>query len=190
MADTPQHSAQVKAIFLLGFMGAGKTSVGRALARLLNWTFEDLDDRIESRERRSIEEIFRDSGETEFRRAETAALRELIAEMSSSPGIVALGGGAFTQPSNAALIWQAQGTTIFLDGSVEELFRRCEQENRVRPLCRDARQFRELYDRRRPSYLAASERIETDRKDVQAIALEVACRLGIGRKKESQTGQP
>ncbi len=67
-----------KAVFLVGFMGAGKTSVGRSLSRRLGWDFEDLDDRIQARAGRSIAEIFRDLGETEFRRLENAALRELL----------------------------------------------------------------------------------------------------------------
>ena len=62
-------------VFLVGFMGAGKSSVGRALGQRLNWIFEDLDDRIQAREGRTVAEIFRDSGESEFRRAEHAALR-------------------------------------------------------------------------------------------------------------------
>ena len=60
-------------------MGAGKSSVGRALGQRLNWIFEDLDDRIEARERRTVAEIFRDSGELEFRRAEHAALQQVLA---------------------------------------------------------------------------------------------------------------
>ena len=55
---------------LVGFMGAGKTTVGRMLGAQLGWRFEDLDDRIERRERRTVTEIFRDSGESSFRRAE------------------------------------------------------------------------------------------------------------------------
>ena len=54
------------AVFLVGFMGAGKSSVGRALGQRLNWVFEDLDDRIETREGRTVAEIFRDAGESEF----------------------------------------------------------------------------------------------------------------------------
>ena len=78
-------------------MGAGKTSVGKALSQDLGWPFEDLDDRLESREGRTVEQIFRESGEQAFRRAETAALRELLDELGPAPKIVALGGGAFVQ---------------------------------------------------------------------------------------------
>src|SRR6202051_3487646 len=73
--------ASVRAVFLVGFMGAGKSSVGRVLAQRLNWIFEDLDDRIEAREGRTVAEIFRDSGESEFRRAEHAALEQVLAEL-------------------------------------------------------------------------------------------------------------
>ncbi|HSY64855.1 MAG TPA: shikimate kinase, partial [Terriglobales bacterium] len=81
-------------------MGAGKTTVGRALSRRLSLPFEDLDDRIQQREGKTIEQIFRESGEAEFRKAETAALRQVLAELDSSTAVVALGGGAFVQPAN------------------------------------------------------------------------------------------
>src|ERR1700742_4694212 len=84
-----------RVVFLVGFMGAGKSSVGLLLSRDLHWRFEDLDERIQSREGRSIEQIFHESGEAGFRKAEHAALRELLFEFNSSPAVVALGGGAF-----------------------------------------------------------------------------------------------
>ena len=169
---------------LVGFMGAGKTSVGRALSQKLGWAFEDLDDRIQGREKRTIEAIFRESGEAEFRRAEYAALRELLAELGSSPRVVALGGGAFVQPENAALLKQAGVSVVFLDAPVEELFRRCQQELVERPLRRDPVHFQQLYETRRPRYLAATVRIETGGKDVEAVAEEV--RLGLRLGNESQ----
>lgn len=168
-----------RALFLVGFMGAGKTSVGRSLGRRLRWSFEDLDDRIQAASGRSITEIFRDSGEAEFRRLETAALLGLLRELSSGPRVVALGGGAFAQPENAALLESAGAPVIFLDGSVEELFRRCRHEQRERPLLHDAEQFRELYERRRSSYLKASSHVDTTGKDVDQVAAEVACRIGM-----------
>src|SRR5260370_38013393 len=93
----------VRALFLVGFMGAGKSSVGRALGERLGWTFVDLDERIERREGRAVAELFRSSGEQKFRRAERAALDVLVKELrSASAMIVALGGGAFVQKENAA----------------------------------------------------------------------------------------
>jgi shikimate kinase len=167
-------------VFLVGFMGAGKTSVGRALSRRLGLSFEDLDDRIQDREGKTIEQIFREFGEAEFRRAETAALRELLGELRRSPRVVALGGGAFVQADNAALIEGAELRSVFLDAPVEELRRRCEQEQKERPLRQNPKQFRELYEKRRPSYMRADVRVETSGKDVDTVAAEVACSLGLG----------
>jgi shikimate kinase len=171
---------ELRTVFLVGFMGAGKTRVGRALSRRWGLPFEDLDDRIQQREGKTIERIFRESGEAEFRRAETAALRELVEELKSSIRVVALGGGAFVQPGNATLIEQAQVHSVFLDAPVEELQRRCEEEAKERPLRQDPKQFRELYEVRRQSYMKAAVRIETHGKDVDTVAAEVACSLGLG----------
>ena len=170
---------ELRTVFLVGFMGAGKTTVGQALSRRLGLPFEDLDDRIQLREGKTIEQIFRESGETEFRKAETAALRELLGELRSSFRVVALGGGAFVQPVNATLIEKAQVHSVFLDAPVEELLRRCEEIPNLRPLRQDLEQFRELYERRRPLYMKAAVRIETNGKDVDKIAAEVACSLGL-----------
>src|SRR5271169_5659788 len=79
-SKTTKSVSGVKAVVLVGFMGAGKSSVGAALSRRLGWPFEDLDERIQAREQPSIEEIFRLSGEAVFRRLEHEALRSLISE--------------------------------------------------------------------------------------------------------------
>jgi len=169
----------MRAVLLVGFMGAGKTSVGQVLSRNLAWPFEDLDDRVQARDGRAIEQIFRESGESEFRRLETAALRQLLAELPASPRVVALGGGAFGQPENLALI-EALGTlTVFLDAPAGELFRRCEQDVVRRPLQRGFREFQNLYEVRRPHYLKAGLTIDTNGKDVGTVAAEVACGLGL-----------
>ena len=181
-ADDPLARAsvpEVRTVFLVGFMGAGKTSVGRALSRRLGLPFEDLDDRIQLREGKTIEQIFRKSGEAEFRRSETAALRELLGELDSSLRVVALGGGAFVQPGNAALIEEAKVQSVFLDAPVEELLRRCVEEKTERPLSQSPEQFRELYEKRRRLYMKAAVRIETGGKDVDTVAAEVACSLGL-----------
>jgi len=164
----------VRAVCLVGFMGAGKSSVGAALSRKLGWPFVDLDEQIQSREGRTVEEIFRESGEPAFRAAEHAALRDLLRDIASSPVVLALGGGAFVQAENSALLKKAGVPTVFLDAPVEELFRRCEEQQVDRPLRRDAEHFRHLHDLRRPSYLTAGLRIETSGKDVDAVATEIA----------------
>jgi shikimate kinase len=169
----------VRAIVLVGFMGAGKSSVGAALSRHLGWPFADLDERIQAREQRSIEEIFRQSGEVVFRQLEHAALRSLVGELGASAKVVALGGGAFAQANNASLLQEAGWSTIFLDAPVEELFRRCQQQPLERPLRGDMKEFQRLYEDRRRCYLKAGSRIETGGKDVEEVAAEAINRLGL-----------
>ena len=177
-----------RAVILIGFMGAGKSSVGRALGERLGWTFEDLDERIERRERRKVHEIFRDSGEPAFRLAELAALKELLSELrAGTERIVALGGGAFVQKHNARLINAGGVPTVFLDAGAEELWRRCrqqaEEQGIERPLLSSLENFRELYETRRPDYLKASFRQETGGKTVEEIAAKVVQALGLGRSR-------
>jgi len=176
----------VRALFLVGFMGAGKSSVGRTLGEHLGWTFVDLDERIERREGKTIAELFQKSGEQRFRRAERTALRELLKELrSGSQMIVALGGGAFVQKENAAGIKSTGVPTVFLDAPADELWRRCqEQRTQVeRPLLIDAEAFQGLYEARRPGYLKASLRMETSGKDAAAVAAEVAKAFDLDRRK-------
>jgi shikimate kinase len=174
-------------VTLIGFMGAGKSSVGRALGEQLGWTFEDLDQRIEQRERRKVHEIFRDSGESEFRRAEHAALKELLTELrAGAEKIIALGGGAFVQEQNARLLKAAGIPTVFLDATIEELWRRCRQQIEEkgvdRPLLTNLLNFRQLYNARRPHYSKASFRQETDGKAIDEVAAEVVATLGLTLK--------
>lgn len=162
---------------LVGFMGAGKSTVGAALSAKLGWPFEDLDERIQAREQRSIERIFRESGESAFRQLEHAALRSALEAPGASAKVLALGGGAFAQENNAALLNQAGVATIFLDAPIEELFRRCQEQQVDRPLCRDLEEFGRLYENRRPCYLKASVRIETAGKNVEEVAAEAVAKL-------------
>jgi len=165
-------------------MGAGKSSVGRALGERLNWVFEDLDDRIERRANRKVADIFRDSGEPEFRRAEYEALQEVLQELRGGVSrIVALGGGAFVQDKNAKLLRDAGVTTLFLDAPVEELWDRCCRQagelGAERPLHRSKDQFQELYQIRRKKYSGASFRVETGGLAVDTIADEIVQRLKL-----------
>ena len=167
------------AVFLIGFMGAGKSSVGQALSRRLGWPFEDLDERIMARTGRTIEQIFGEAGEAGFRDLEHAALQEVVTELGASPRIVALGGGAFVQAENARLLERAGVEIVFLDAPVEELWRRCAEQQLERPLRRDEQQFRRLYQERRPHYGKAPWCIETSGKNVEAVAAEVESKLGL-----------
>lgn len=172
-----------EAVFLVGFMGAGKSSVGAALGRRLNWIFEDLDDRIERRERRTVAQIFRESGEPAFRRAERSALHDVLEGIHNQARVVALGGGAFVQSGNAELLKSSGVPIIFLDAPVEELWERCcRQANEAaaeRPLLRSLEQFRELHEQRRANYSEASLTIETGGRTVDEIADEIAAKLGL-----------
>jgi len=175
---------QLQAVVLVGFMGAGKSSVGLLLAQHLGWTFEDLDHRIEQREQQTVAEIFRDAGEAGFRRAERKALKESIDGLrGGTEKVIALGGGAFVQDSNVRLIEEASLPTVFLDATVDELWQRCrrqaEQCALERPLLGNVQTFRELYESRRPHYAKASLRHETGGKSVEAIVAELIQALGL-----------
>ena len=160
-------------------MGSGKTSVGQVLSRRLKSEFIDLDARIEARQGCTIPEIFRNHGESGFRQAEHEALLELIGEMKASPAVAALGGGAFVQAENLRLLEASGVPVVFLDAPVEELWERCQLEDKQRPLAQDVNQFRQLYESRRPLYMKAALCIETSGKDSETIADEIAVRLGL-----------
>ncbi len=164
-------------------MGAGKSSVGRALGQRLNWLFEDLDDRIERRAGRTVAEIFRDAGESEFRRAEQAALEHVLEELRGGGArIVALGGGAFAQARNHKAIQASGFPTVFLDASLAELWRRCAQQSNPsapRPLHTSQQAFRELHRDRVRYYRTATLRLDTTGKAIDAIAAEISEALGL-----------
>src|SRR5258708_4360777 len=169
----------LRAVSLVGFMGAGKTTVGRALAARLGWRFEDLDDVIQAREGCSVEQIFQQQGEAAFRDLERMAVQEILATAKSAPLVLALGGGAFIEKQVQETLRDAKIPAVFLDAEVEELFRRSEQPDVVRPLRRDRDYFCQLYERRRPAYLKAQLRIETGGKEVAAVVEEIILGLGL-----------
>jgi shikimate kinase len=161
----------VRAVFLVGFMGSGKSSVGQELARRLGWDFVDLDARIESRERQTVPEIFRDRGESGFRLAESSALRDLLSEPLQRDSVVALGGGAFVQERNRELL--RQWPSVFLEAPVSELWRRSLTDGVERPLREDPEQFAQLYAERLPFYRQASVAVETTGKPLASICVEI-----------------
>jgi shikimate kinase len=168
------HNDLPPAIFLVGFMGAGKTSCGHELAMRLGWEFVDLDDRVVAREGRTISDIFRDDGEEAFRAMEARALKEVIDEvLNGTFRVVALGGGAYVQPENAQTICATGFPVIFLDAALEELRRRCDAHGTARPLLQDEERFRQLYESRRGRYLKADIRIDTTAKTVEAVVEEI-----------------
>lgn len=177
-----------RAVFLLGFMGAGKTSVGEVLAAQLGWRFIDLDERIEARAGKRIADIFRDSGEGEFRRVEKEELRQVLVQLRAAGGaVVALGGGAFVQPENAGLLAESGARCVFLDAPVEALWQRAQAAQGERPLAVSENHFRQLYAARRPRYMEADCCVQTEHRSVAEVAAEIVARLQLGTGKgESQ----
>ena len=142
-------------IYLVGFMGAGKTTVARALGRRLGWRVEDIDERIEARERRSVAAIFSQSGESYFRQQERQMLSDLLPQRQI---VVATGGGTFAEPDNRALML-ADGAVVWLDVPLTRVFERVPADGR-RPLAADRAQMEQLYARRRLAYAEAHVRID------------------------------
>jgi shikimate kinase len=145
-------------LYLVGFMGAGKTSVARALSRRMGWPFEDVDHRIEAREHRRVSEIFATQGEPYFRSVERSVLQELVAQRHV---IVASGGGTFADAENRVLML-ADGAVVWLDLPLERVIERVPADGR-RPLAADRTQMEQLYARRRAAYSQAHVRIDASR---------------------------
>lgn len=145
-------------VYLVGFMGAGKSTVAHALATRLGWSAEDLDARIEASEGRSIAQMFSQDGEAYFRQIEQAALRELIPPRRA---VVATGGGTFADPDNRAMML-SDGAVAWLDLPFGRLVERIPSNGR-RPLAADLIQMEQLYLRRRLAYAEAHVRIDAGR---------------------------
>ena len=145
-------------LYLVGFMGAGKTSVARALGRRIDWRVEDIDERIESRERRSVATIFAQNGEPYFREAERSILQELLPERNV---IVATGGGTFVDPDNR-IAMLADGAVAWLDVPLTRILDRVPPDGR-RPLAGDREQMEQLFARRQVAYCQAHVRVDASR---------------------------
>jgi shikimate kinase len=145
-------------LYLVGFMGAGKSTVARAMGRATGWRVDDIDERIEARERRSIAAIFAQQGEPYFRQLERQALGELLAERHT---IVATGGGTFAEADNRALML-ADGAVAWLDLPLARVIDRVPADGR-RPLAADRAQLDQLYARRQLTYAQAHVRIDATR---------------------------
>jgi shikimate kinase len=159
-------------IYLVGFMGCGKSTVGRALADELGWSFFDLDDEIESGAGSTISEIFDRQGEQMFRALEAAALAKRVkAVQAGRPQVIALGGGALMDDKNFELIAN-HGVVVWLDAPFALIEKRVAAESH-RPLARDREKLRELFDARSPRYALADYRVEAPEEEAVATVRRI-----------------
>lgn len=172
-------SANMKNIVLTGFMGTGKTAVGRELSRILGWKIIDVDDEIVKSQKMSIKEIFGSFGETGFREIETGMIREVSKRKNV---IISTGGGAVIRQENMDML-RERGVIICLDASPETILKRT-SSNSERPLLNvedPFRRIKELLEIRRPFYEKADIIISTEGKTPLLIAEEVLERAGWKR---------
>jgi shikimate kinase len=166
-------------IFLIGFMGCGKTTVGGVLASRIRGRFVDLDERVVTQAGRSIPEIFHAEGEEGFRRREHAALRAVCQDIEAEHGtpvaaipfVIALGGGTFAQTANRDLVG-GTGVSVWLDAPFEILLPRLVGQP-GRPLMTDISRAQSLYQTRRPLYALADFRIEIKNLTPDQMAEEI-----------------
>jgi shikimate kinase / 3-dehydroquinate synthase len=155
-------------IALIGFMGAGKTTIGALVAMRIRRLFLDLDREIERSLQRSIPELFQQEGEAGFRVIE--AERTLATLRQNRPAVVALGGGAVETPAIRKAL-EEHALTVFVDVELDQAWERVART--ARPLAQDAEEFQALYERRRSLYEAAADARVRDVDDVVLAALGI-----------------
>jgi shikimate kinase len=172
-------------VCLTGFMGSGKSTVGRLLAAQLAWHFVDLDAEIERLTGLPISQIFEQKGEAVFRDIEHECLARILGSASERDTrmVLALGGGTFAQPRNAALLREfglpprgSGAVIVWLDCAMEDLLQRCVLMG-DRPLFRDEASFRKLFEERLPYYQQADYRVESRGEPIRVVEQILA--LGI-----------
>lgn len=158
-------------IYLTGFMGAGKTTVGTSLASALGYPFVDLDAEIEARAGVPIRGLFARDGERRFRRLERDCL---AATAAREDAVIATGGGTVVADENRALIREL-GLCVWLDVGFETIVARLDEAAiRRRPLFGDREQALSLYNRRVEAYRQADLRVEVQRDDEpRAVAARI-----------------
>ena len=175
-------------IFLVGLMGAGKTTVGRALAKRLGMRFVDSDQEIEARTGATIPLIFEIEGEENFRRREAEVIRDLTAQQGI---VLATGGGAILNPESRNYL-KARGTVIYLRASVNSLLHRTIND-RNRPLLQTAdprKKLEELSRQREPLYNEIAHFvIDTGRPNVHSMVQTILAQLEIRRRGRGNNAQ-
>jgi shikimate kinase len=168
----PSLPAHLRRLVLTGFMGAGKSTIGRLLAARLHWNFLDLDAHLEARTGATIPQLFERHGEAHFRRLESTALASALGQKDT---VLALGGGTPEDLTNRLLLEQTPATfTIFLDAPFPILFDRCVLQDIARPVLADPVTARLRFDKRHPLYrrlanLTIDTADQTPEQSVEAI---------------------
>jgi shikimate kinase len=167
-----------KLVCLTGFMGTGKSTVARLLARQVGWPHVDLDKRITDATGLEILDIFAQMGEPEFRRIEHEQLVRVVGEAAElqQSRILSLGGGTNVQPHNLALLRENGAVLVWLECPIEVLLPRCARITN-RPLFHDEASFRELYQQRLPFYEASDYRVDSNTEPLRVVEQILA--LGI-----------
>jgi len=158
-------------LYLVGFMGSGKTAVAKEIAESTDLKYIEMDELIEKKEARSINDIFKDSGEDYFRKVEKEALKEISL---ADKQVVSCGGGVVIDEANVNLM-KDSGVLICLQASPDVIYKRV-KNNKDRPLLNVENpqvKIEELLRIRRPYYQKANYIIETDNLSVQQVAQEV-----------------
>jgi shikimate kinase len=166
-----QSDRRLVNIALIGFMGAGKTSVGRLVAEQLHFDYLDTDDVIQSRTGRTITEIFATDGEPAFRKMESELVKELAQRTRT---VIATGGGLPVNPENLACL-KTCALVVCLWASPEKIWDRVKHQTH-RPLLRDAdpqKKIRDLLTVREPFYKQADVLLNTDLRSVREVAQQV-----------------
>src|ERR1043166_2959380 len=144
-------------IVILGFMGCGKTTVAKELARQLGCKFIDLDSFISERQGRSPAEMIQADGEDSFREIETLALRDVLQDKHAQ--VIALGGGTWTIPANRTLIALHDCLSVWLDAPFELCWKRIDAAHAPRPLAPDRETAQARFESRRADYATAEKPI-------------------------------
>lgn len=160
-------------LYLIGFMGVGKTTIGKQIAALNKVVFIDTDSQIEKETSKSIKEIFETDGEIAFRKLETDTIRSI-----NRKSVIACGGGLPAHNNNIEYL-KHKGTVIYLKASTETLIKRLEKNKNKRPLIskltNDKRLefIRKILKEREKTYKQADYTIETDNKTVKEVLREI-----------------
>ena len=156
-------------VFLCGFMGCGKSTVGKKLANLMNCEFYDLDSIIEQKQGMKISDIFEKHGEDYFRQCE----RDTLSQFRGKVGVIAIGGGTMLSDENAAIVNEV-GLSVFIDTSFDICYHRIKGDKK-RPIAYNSskKQLQEIFNQRYPIYKIKAELSVLGKKSPSKIAANI-----------------